>query len=91
MLRGDTVALYGFLGAAHYALQEVKRLVADEPQCFQHCSIKMLATTQQAQVALIRQLCNEMLKVMPHVAARGAYIPDDPMSVIEVWLSMVQE
>ncbi|GAC1697825.1 MAG: hypothetical protein NVS9B9_20340 [Ktedonobacteraceae bacterium] len=51
----------------------------------------MLATTQQAQVALIRQLCNEMLKVMPHVAARGAYIPDDPMSVIEVWLSMVQE
>ena len=90
MLRGDTVALYGFLGATHYTLQEVKRLVAGEPQRFNHGSIKTLATTPHTQVALIRQMCNEMLEIMPLAATLGAYIPDDPMSVIEVWLSMVQ-
>jgi len=91
MLRGDTVALYGFLGSTYYALQEVKRLAAGEPQRYAHGSIKTLATTPQAQVALIRQLCAEMLEVMPHIAALGGYVPEDPMSVIEVWLSMAKE
>jgi len=90
MLRSDTVALYGFLGATYYALQEVKRLVAGEPQRFNHGSIKTLAITQQAQAELIRQLCNEMLEVMPYATALGAYVPDDPLSVVEVWLSMVK-
>ncbi len=89
MLRGDTVALYGFLGSTYYALQEVKRLAAGTPQRYQHGSIKTLATTPQAQVMLIRQLCDKMLEVMPHIADLGGYVPEDPMSVIEVWLSMV--
>lgn len=91
MLRGDTVALYGFLGATHYTLQEMKRLVAGEPQRFRHGSIKTLATTQQAQVVLIREFCHEMLALMPSLAALGAYVPDDPISVIEVWLSMAEQ
>ena len=88
MLRGDTVALYGFLGGTHYMLQEAKRLVADEPQRFRHGSIKTLATTPQTQVALIRSMCSEMLEVMSQATTLGAYVPDDPMSVTEVWLSM---
>jgi predicted nucleotidyltransferase len=91
MLRGNTVALYGFLGATYYTLQEVKRLVAGEPQRYNHGSIKTLAITSQEQVVLIRQLCNEMLEVMEQAAALGAYVPDDPMSVTEVWLSMAKE
>jgi len=91
MLRGDTVALYGFLSATHYTLQEMKRLVAGEPQHFRHGSIKTFATAQQAQVALIRELCHEMLAVMPRLSDLGAYVPDDPMSVIEVWLSMAKQ
>ena len=89
LLRGDTVALYGFLSSTYYALQEVKRLAAGKPQRYAHGSIKTLATTPQAQVVLIRQLCAEMLEVMSRVAALGSYVPEDPMSVIEVWLSMV--
>lgn len=53
--------------------------------------VKTLAITQQAQAMLIRELCNEMLKVMPYATALGADVPEDPMSVVEVWLSMVQE
>ena len=91
MLRGDTVALYGFLGSTYYALQEVKRFGGrGHRNVIQHGSIKTLATTSQAQVALIRQLCSEMLEVMPHIAALGGYVPEDPMSVIEVWLSMIK-
>ena len=91
MLRGDTVALYGFLGGTYYMLQEAKRLVAGEPQRYKHGSIKTLATTPQTQVVLIRNMCHEMLEVMEQAAALGAYVPDDPMSVVEVWMSMVQE
>ncbi len=91
MLRGDTVALYGFLSATHYTLQEMKRLAAGEPQRFRQGSIKTLAITQQAQVALIRELCHEMLEVMPRLVDLGAYVPEDPMSVIEVWLSMAEQ
>jgi Ni/Fe-hydrogenase subunit HybB-like protein len=88
LLRDETVALYGFLSAIYYTLQEVKRLVAGEPQRYNHGSIQTLATTPQTQVALVRSLCAEMIAVMEQAAALGAYVPVDPMSVTEIWLSM---
>ncbi len=91
MLRGDTVALYGFLGGTHCMLQEAKRLVAGEPQRYNHGSIKTLATTPHTQVALIRNMCSEMLVAMEQAEALGVYVPEDPMSVVEVWLSMMEE
>lgn len=88
MLRGDSVALYGFLGATHYTLEELKRIAAAEPQRYQHGSIKTLAVTRQQQVALIRQLCHDMLVLTPKLVEMGVSAPDDPMSVIELWLSI---
>jgi hypothetical protein len=88
MLRGETVALYGFLGSTHYTLQELTRIAAGEPQRFNHGSIETLAVTRQEQIALIRQQCNTMLSLTPELVAMGASAPEDPMSVIEVWLSM---
>ena len=40
---------------------------------------------------LVRQFCNEMLALMPEVVLLGGSVPDDPMSVIEVWLSMAED
>jgi hypothetical protein len=36
-------------------------------------------------------MCYEMLEVMKQAEAMGAYVPEDPMAVTEVWLSMMQE
>lgn len=92
MLRGNTFFLHGFLNTTDLALQEAKRLVAGKPQHYKYDdAVNKIAPTSQAQVTLIRELCHEMLGVMEQAAALGAYVPDDPMSVIEVWLSMVQK
>lgn len=88
MLRGDSVALYGFLGATYYTLQELKRIAAGEPQRYNHGSIKQFAITRQEQVALIRQLCHDMLVLTPQLVKMGASAPENPMEIIEIWLSM---
>ncbi|MBO0795174.1 MAG: hypothetical protein J2P36_30120 [Ktedonobacteraceae bacterium] len=90
MLRGEIVALYGFLGAVYGALQEVQRLVAGKPWQ-PHPSLSTLATTRAEQIVLIRRLCAEMLEVMPGVEQLGGYIPPDPMHIIDVWLSLAVE
>jgi len=92
MLRGNTFALYGFLNTTDLALQEAKRLVAGKPQRYKYDDrAEKIATTSQGHVALVRSMCHEMLGVMEQAAALGAYVPDDPMSVVEVWLSMGKE
>ncbi len=92
MLRGNTFALYGFLNTTDLALQEAKRLVAGKPQRYKYDDrAEKIATTSQGHIALIRNMCHEMLEVMEQATALGAYVPDDPMSVVEVWLSMGKE
>ncbi|GAC1479061.1 MAG: hypothetical protein NVS2B12_33770 [Ktedonobacteraceae bacterium] len=46
------------------------------------------ATTRAEQVALIRQLCAEMQEEMKKLVAQGGQVPDDPMSIVEIWLSI---
>ena len=87
MLRNDEAALYGFLSGISYTLHEVRRYVT--VQLPDHRSDHLpFATTLAEQVALIRKLCHEMLTLMSLAVAMGASVPEDPMSVIEVWLSM---
>ena len=87
MLRRDTIAFYGFISALYWAIQDVKKRLVGEDWQYKRADYP-LASTMQEQVALVRQLCNEMLGLMPEVVKLGGSVPDDPMSVIEVWLSM---
>ncbi|HZR41226.1 MAG TPA: hypothetical protein VFB12_13980 [Ktedonobacteraceae bacterium] len=88
MLRGEFLSLYSFLSAANDALQNVQRLVAGRSWHVNR-PLTTLALTQQEQMTFIRQLCNAMLEVMPRLEALGGTIPEDPMAVIELWLSLV--
>lgn len=38
----------------------------------------------------MRRFCNEMLSLMPEVIKLGGHVPEDPISVIEKWLSMAE-
>ena len=91
LLRGNTFAFYGFLNTTDLALQESKRLIAGKPQRFKYEErAESIATTLQGHVAQIRAMCSEMLEVMKQAEAMGAYVPENPMSVTKVWLSMIQ-
>jgi len=89
MLRRDTVAFYGFISALYWAIQDVKKRLVGESWRYKRTDYP-LAGTLQEQVALVRQLCNEMLALMAEVVRLGGSVPDDPMSIIEVWLSMAE-
>ena len=90
MLRRDTVAFYGFISALYWAIQDVKKRIIGESWHYKRVDYP-LASTMQEQVTLVRQFCNEMLALMPEVVLLGVSVPDDPMSVIEVWLSMAED
>lgn len=87
LLRGDVVAWYSFMTAISQALQDVRRRIAGEEPHYHHV-VFPLVTTRAQQVAQIRKLCSEMLGEMPKLAALGGHVPDDPMAVIELWLSI---
>jgi hypothetical protein len=92
LLRGNTFAFYGFLNATEFSLQESKRLIAGKPQRYKYEEpTESIATAPQGHIALVRAMCSEMLEVMKQAEAMGAPVPEDPMSVTEVWLSMAQE
>ena len=89
LLRRDTIAFYGFISALYWAIQDVKKRIIGESWQYRRVDYPLVGTMQE-QVALVRQFCQEMLALMPEVARLGGSIPEDPMSVIEVWLSMVE-
>lgn len=89
LLRRDTIAFYGFISALYWTIQEVKKHLAGADWHYQRANYPPAAMMAE-QVALIRQLCNEMLVLMPEVVNLGGTIPEDPMSLIEIWLSMAE-
>jgi hypothetical protein len=89
LLRRDTVAFYGFISTLYWAIQDVKRRIVGAGWQRER-SRYPLARTLQEEVALVREFCAEMLALMPEVVRLGGSVPDDPMSIIEVWLSMVE-
>lgn len=86
--RRDTVAFYGFVSALYWAIQNVKRHVTGASWKYRRVDFALVCT-QQEQAVMLRQLCEEMLALMPKVEALGGYVPDNPMQVIDRWLEMV--
>ena len=89
VLRHDTVAFYGFINALYWAIQDVQKRIVGESWHYKRIDYPLVRTVQE-QVTLVRQLCHEMLALMPEVVQLGGTVPDDPMSLIEVWLSMAE-
>jgi hypothetical protein len=87
VLRGDLIMGDRFIFGNAYLLQDVKQRVAGEARHWQRMRLPF-PTTRVEQVALIRQLCAEMREEMRKLVAQGGQVPDDPMSIIEVWLSI---
>jgi hypothetical protein len=87
LLRGDTVQWDRFMFNNVQLVQDVKRRIAGEVWRYQRIEFP-LVTIRAEQLAQIRRLCSEMLEEMPKLAALGGQVPDDPMSVIELWLSI---
>ncbi|GHO62919.1 hypothetical protein KSC_018110 [Ktedonobacter sp. SOSP1-52] len=87
VLRGDLIMGDRFIFGNAYLLQDVKQRVAGETLHWQRMNMPF-ATTRAEQVTLIRQLCAEMQEEMRKLVAQGGQVPDDPMSIIEVWLSI---
>lgn len=65
----------------------MKKRIAGEGWQYQRTNYPLAATPQEG-IALVRQLCNEMLALMPEVVKLGGSVPEDPMPVVEVWLDM---
>ncbi len=89
LLRRDVIAFYGFISALYWAIQDVKKRVVGEGWQYKRVSYPSAATLRD-EIALVRQFCGEMLALMPEVVSLGGSVPEDPMSIIEVWLSMVE-
>lgn len=89
LLRRDNIAFYGFISTLYWTIQQVKKHIAGENWQYQNTKYP-LAKTLQEEVALVRHFCNEMLVLMPEVVKLGGHVPEEPMSIIELWLSMAE-
>jgi hypothetical protein len=87
LLRGKVAQWYSFTVGNANLLHDVKQLVAGEILDYRGGNLPFV-TTREVQVALIRRLCAEMQEEMRKLAAQGGQVPDDPMSIVEVWLSI---
>jgi predicted nucleotidyltransferase len=90
LIRRDEVSFHELLNMLHGILSRVRRLVAGEPERWHRGSYAKLATTHEAQLAAVRQACQEMLDLMPDVMKMGGTVPDAPMSTIEVLIQLAE-
>lgn len=87
LLRGDFIFWDRVMFGSTYQLLAVKQRIAGEAVHYQRIHVP-LAVTRPEQISLTRRLCAEMLEEMPKLVALGGQVPEDPMSIIEVWLSI---
>lgn len=91
LIRQDGVYFHQFLSWLHDTLGDVQRLVAGEPDRWIRGSLAKMSVTREAQITAVRQVCQSMLNVMPAVQKMGGFVPDSPMSTIEVLLHLAAE
>jgi hypothetical protein len=91
LIRGDEVYFHRFLDMLHGIVWDVRRLVAGEPDRWLRGSLVDMAAMREAQIAAVRQVCQEMLEVMPEVEQLGGTVPSSPMSSIEVLLRLAEQ
>ena len=88
MLRGDGVFVAQWLEELHRMVEGVERLVAGEAWHYRRGSRSWLEPPREGQEKAIRQLCDQMLGLMPEVTKLGGYVHPSPMPAIEILLNL---
>jgi hypothetical protein len=91
LVRRDALQFNAWLHALRQVMVEVERLVIGEPWQYLPEPPFDLALTPAAQKAALRQLCHEMLSLMPAVGGLGGRVPEDPMPIIEARLALLED
>ncbi len=87
--RRDAVKVAHVLEMLHETLHEVERLLAGTAWQYQRASLSSLSPTTEAQVTVLRSLCQRMWGLMPDVMTLGGQVPMSPLTVIEHLLELV--
>jgi hypothetical protein len=84
LIRKDNIFFHKFLDILHGILWDVRRLVAGKPDQWLKGSLVKMAITQESQIMSLRQVCQEMMDVMPEVEKMGGSVPIEPISTIDI-------
>ncbi len=88
LLRDDAVRVHHLLAGLEPLVREVRTLSTGMPVPYTTKSSFRLAATVDEQVAVVRDMCANMLSLSPAIVALGGYVPDDPMAIIDGLLSL---
>ncbi|MCP4429334.1 MAG: nucleotidyltransferase domain-containing protein [Chloroflexi bacterium] len=90
LIRRDDIYAHHFLDWLHGILRSVRRLVAGEPDRWIRGAQAKMSVTREDQITAVRQICQEMLNVMPDVQRMGGSVPDSPMDTMETLLLLAK-
>jgi hypothetical protein len=91
LIRHDEVYFHRFLDMLHGIVWNVRRLVAGEPDRWLRGSLINMAVTREAQITAVRQVCHEMLGIMPEIEQMGGAVPASPLSSIDILLRLAEQ
>ncbi|MCP4418291.1 MAG: hypothetical protein GY805_16845 [Chloroflexi bacterium] len=91
LFRQDTVFVVTWLEDLQKMLREIKRLVAGEPSQYKGGSLLPLAPDCESQIEAIYHLAEEMVGLMPKIAALGCFVRPSPMPTLEILLNFAKE
>jgi hypothetical protein len=86
--RGQGVRFCALLDLLHQVAAEVARLVAGEPVARISAQVGGPPADARSQAEALRQVCGQMVELMPQVARLGGHVPLSPMTEIEALLSL---
>jgi hypothetical protein len=91
IVRGNAVEVNNWLATLGWLVEDVRRLLAGEPEVFRPRPAFSLKLLPAEQAAALRALCREMSALMPLVAELGGYVPKEPMAAVEARLALIEE
>ena len=89
--RGDGVFVNTWLEELTKLVHEVERRIKGQAWQYRRGSSIVVRTTAGEQLDAIRQLCERMGDLKQELARLGGYVPDSPMTTIEILIGMVEE
>jgi Nucleotidyltransferase domain len=89
--RGDDVFVNTWLEQLTKMVFEVERRIKAQGWQYKRGSYTELSITAEEQITAIRQLCERMENLKQEVAGLGGYVPESPMTTIEILIRIAQE
>jgi hypothetical protein len=89
IIRDEALLFNLWLNSLYDVLAKVRRLLAGEAWQYRAGANVTLQLTHAAQITAVRQLCQEMLALMPSIQQLGIIVPHNPMAVVEERLALI--